>query len=686
MKTNNLKLEDKLQEALELHQTGNLDDASIIYNKILEEQPDNLDAISLLGTLNLQKGNLDEACVLLKKSLALKPENATTHNNLGSALQASGRFKEAITSYKQAITLNPDYDEAYYNLGNAYQAVGQLENAIASYKQAITLNPNDADVHCNLANALRKSKRPEEALMRYKQATILMPRNAELHNNLGAALQELGKFDEAILSCRQAITLNPEFAKAHNNLGTALKKQHKLKDAMKSFNRAIELKPDYAEAYYNLGSALHTSGRFDEAIDAYKEAITIKPDYAKAHYNLGNTLKEQENLDEAVTSYKQAITIKPDYVMAYNNLGTILQEQGKIDEAAECYSRAIRLKPDYADAHLNKALTSLLNGNFKSGWQEYEWRLRTKNYALRNFNHPMWDGKPLNEKSILIHTEQGFGDTIQFIRYLPMVQAQGGRVIFECLPDLICLLKNSNGFDNIIEKKSSGKLSEQFDVHVPLLSLPGLFGTTVGSIPSDIPYIAADPRLIDQWRIRLDDDHKCKIGIVWAGNPNHKKDHSRSCSLSDFATLAGIPELSIYSLQKGPASVEVNKWPGGEEIIKLDSEIHDFADTAAIIANLDLVISVDTVVAHLAGAMGKPVWTLLPFVPDWRWLLNRTDSPWYPSMRLFRQTRANDWSGMFKRLKQTLLQEVGNFRCHPTVNQKRSKPKIEKILIAEETR
>jgi hypothetical protein len=298
----------------------------------------------------------------------------------------------------------------------------------------------------------------------------------------------------------------------------------------------------------------------------------------------------------------------------------------------------------------------------------------------------MWDGKPLNGKTILIHTEQGFGDTIQFIRYLPMVQAQGGRVIFECLRDLICLLKNGTGFDKIIEQKSSGKLYEQFDVHVPLLSLPGLFGTTVGSIPSDIPYIDADPGLIDQWRIRLDDDHKCKIGIVWAGNLNHKNDHSRSCSLSDFATLAGIPELSIYSLQKGPASVEVNKWPGGEKIIKLDSEIHDFADTAAIIANLDLVISIDTVVAHLAGAMGKPVWTLLPFVPDWRWLLNRNDSPWYPSMRLFRQTRANDWAGVFKRLKQTLLQEVGNSRCRPTVNQKISKPKLEEILIAEETR
>ncbi len=682
-KTPNNKTE--LQEALKLHQAGNLLDASVLYNKILEEQPDNVDTISLLGTLNLQTGNLDEARVLLKKSLALNPDNAMTHNNLGSALQASGRFKDAITSYKQSISLKPDYDEAYYNLGNAYQAVGQLENAIASYKQAITLNPDDADIHSNLANVLRKSKRAEEALMSYKQATILMPLNPEMHNNLGAVLQELGKLKEAVLSCRQAITLNPSFAKAHNNLGTALKKQHKLEDAIKCFNRAIELKPDYAEAYYNLGSALHTSSRFDQAIDAFKKAITIKPHYAKAHYNLGNTLKEQNNLDDAVTSYKQSIAINPDYVMAHNNLGTVLQEQGKIDDAAKCYSRAIKLKPDYADAHVNKALTSLLNGNLKNGWQEYEWRLRTKNYAHKSFNRPMWNGKPLNGKTILVHTEQGFGDTIQFIRYLPMVQAQGGRVIFECLQNLICLLQNGNGFDKIIERKSSDKLSEQFDVHVPLLSLPGLFDTTLDSIPSNIPYIAADPSLIDQWRIRFDDDNKYKIGIVWAGNPDHKKDHSRSCSLSDFATLAEIPELSFYSLQKGPASEEGSKWPDGNKIIKLDNEINDFADTAAIIANLDLVISVDTVVAHLAGAIGKPVWTLLPLVPDWRWLLNRTDSPWYPSMHLFRQTRSDDWAGVFERVKQTLLQEADNFKFRTTVNREISRSETEGILVADET-
>ncbi len=684
--TKELNIKTELQEALRLHQAANLDAAAILYNKILKMQPHNIDAISLLGTLYLQTGNFDESRVLLKKSLTLDPDNPITHNNLGSALQTSGKFNDAITSYKQSIALNPNYDEAYYNLGNVYQAVSQLEDAIASYRQAIALNPNDADTHCNLANVLRKINRPEEAVIHYQQATTLMPLNAELHNNLGAALQVLDKFDEAIQSCQQAIILNPEYANAHNNLGTALRKQHKLEDAIECFNKAIELKPDYAEAFYNLGSALHTSGAFDEAVDAFNKAISIMPDYAKAHYNLGNTLKELNKLDDAVVCYQKAISLKPDYVMAHNNLGTVFQEQCRIDEAAECYSRAIEMKPDYAEAHLNKALTCLLNGNLKNGWDEYEWRLQTKNYSFKKFNQPMWDGKPLHGKTILIHTEQGFGDTIQFIRYLPMVQEQGGRVIFECLPNLIRLLKDANGFDKIIEKNPSGKLSEKYDVHVPLLSLPRLFDTTLETIPSDVPYITADPDLIDQWRLRLNNDHKYKVGIVWAGNPDHTKDYSRSCSLSKFAILSKSSEVSLYSLQKGPASVEPDKKPYNEKIVNLGNETNDFTDTAAIIANLDLVISVDTVVAHLAGAIGKPVWTLLPFEPDWRWLLDREDSPWYPDMRLFRQSRSDDWTEVFTRVKQALSEEVDNFEFCSTSKRKTGKPQMDEILVADEIR
>ena len=434
----------------------------------------------------------------------------------------------------------------------------------------------------------------------------------------------------------------------------ALKKQCKPEEAEKSYNQAIELYHDYAEAHNNLGITLQSLNRLDNAITSYKRAITINPHYAEAHYNCGSALKEQNKIEEAFICFRKAIAIKADYAEAFNIMGAIFEEQGKLVEAAANYSRAIELKPDYADANLNRSIISLLKGDFKAGWQGYEWRLHMKGDAKKTFQQPMWNGSSLKGKTILVHTEQGMGDTIQFIRYLPIVQAQGGRVIFECMPELVLLLKHCAGIDKIITRSSSGKLSERFDVHAPLLSLPGLFDTTLDSIPSDVPYITADPKLVERWRLRLNDGHNYKVGIVWAGNPNHAKDKSRSCSLSDFAALAGIPEVSFYCLQKGPASIDADTWPDGN-MINLDNELKDFVDTAAVIANLDIVISVDTSVVHLAGALGKPVWTLLPFVPDWRWQLVRDDSPWYPSMRLFRQTKMYDWDGVFEQVKEALI-------------------------------
>ncbi len=655
------RLEDILTEAHNQHQTGNFDTAVVLYNKVLEIEPNNINAVTLLGTLNLQKGNHDLACVLLRKSLSLKPDNAVVHNNLGSALQISGNFHEAIKHYKMAIELKPDYDDVYYNLGNTLQACNLLEEAIVIYKHAITLKPNDADIHNNLANVLRKSGKHDEALNSYKQAAILKPHNAEILSNLGTALQELGNLDEAIINYKKAIKLKPDNAKAHCNLGTALKKQCKLEEAVKSHNRAIELKPDFVEAYNNLGTALQSLNRLDEAIINYKKATILKPHYAEAHYNYGNVLKKQKKIDDAFLCYERAITIRSDYAEAHNNLGIILQEQGKIEEATESYSRAIKFKPEYADAHFNRSLMLLLKENFEDGWQEYEWRLRTKDYALKDFQQPMWDGSPLNGKTILVHAEQGLGDNIQFVRYLPMVQTLGGRVIFECLPSLVHLLKYCTGIDKLIKQMSTSDNTVQCDVHIPLLSLPGIFNTTLDNVPSQEPCIMPHSKFVTKWRNRIGvNDKSFKIGLVWASNPENKKIFiKKSCKLSDFNTLSEIPGLSFYSLQKGQASAEVNNPPKGMEIINLDKELNDFADTAAVIVNLDLVISIDTSVAHLAGAMGKPVWTLLPSVPDWRWLLERNDSPWYPSMRLFRQTQPYDWNSVFEQVKKALISNFG---------------------------
>jgi tetratricopeptide (TPR) repeat protein len=580
--------------------------------------------------LHLQQGNFDAAIVFLKKTIALKPNYVTAYINLGAAQQSQGKFEEAIDSYRLAIRLKPDDAEVYKNLGNALREKGELDEAIVSYRKATVLNPD----------------------------------NAEAHNDLGAALQKSGKLDEAIKSHRQAIRLRPDYAEAHNNFGIALQEQEKLDEAIASYDRAIALKSDYAEAYYNRGNVLRIHGRIDEAIKSYKQALSLKPDYTEAHNNLGNTLREQGKIYEAITCYRQALSLNPDHAEAHNNLGTALQEQGKLNEAIASFDRAIAIKPDYAEAHINKSLTLLLTENFEQGWQEYEWRLRAKNRSFPTLHQPGWDGTPLNGKSILVHAEQGLGDTIQFVRYLPMVRAQGGYVIFKCQPNLFRLLQSYNGFDEIIEQMPTSESTVQFDVHIPMLSLPGIFGTTLDTIPANTPYITADPKLETLWRTQIGHNEDFKIGIVWAGNAKHNDDRNRSCSLADFAPLANIPGLTFYSLQKGTVSVEAFNPPENMKLINLEGELNDFADTAAVITNLDVVISVDTAVAHLAGAIGKTVWTLLPFAPDWRWLQNRDDSPWYPrpnglagraGMRLFRQTRPNDWGGVFEQVKKALI-------------------------------
>ena len=559
----------------------------------------------------------------------------------------------------QAITLKPDYAMAHCNLGALLQEQGKLDEALESYRQTIILKPDYAMAHNNLGAALHEQGKLDRAIVSYRQAITLKPVYVEAHNNLGTTLKEQGKLDEAIVSYRQAITLKPDYVEAHNNLGTTLKEQGKLDEAIANYRQAITLKPDYAEVHNNLGAALQEQGEFNKAIVSYRQAIMLKPDYTEAHNNFGATLHEQGKFNEAIEYYKQAIALKPDYAEAHNNLGNALLEHGKPDDSIIYYNRAIALKPDYAEAHVNKSFVLMLTENFEEGWSEYEWRLREKDHTSHTFQQPQWNGKPLNGKSILIHAEQGFGDTIQFIRYLPMVQAMGGHVIFECQKNLFRLLKSCAGIDEIIEQRPAHTPVVRFDTHVPLLSLPGIFGTSLDTIPSDIPYITADPGLVEQWRIRFGHNDAYKVGIVWTGNPLHNYVYyKRSCLLDDFAPLVEIPRLEFYSLQKGPGSVRANNPPKGMNIINLVDELNDFTDTAAIIANLDLVISIDTSVAHLAGAIGKPVWNLLSFVPDWRWFLNRDDSPWYPGMRLFRQTKPNNWTEVFEQMKKMLLNEI----------------------------
>ena len=387
---------------------------------------------------------------------------------------------------------------------------------------------------------------------------------------------------------------------------------------------------------------LNDKGQYDEAIAAHRRSIAINPKSHVPFFNLGNALKDKGQTDEAIAAYRQALGLRPNYPEAHFNVGTSFGDKGQTAEAIAAYRQAIALDPNYAAAHWNLALMLLARGEFQEGFKEHQWRWECKGLPRRrNFAQPQWDGSPLAGRTILLHAEQGFGDTLQFIRYAPLVAARGATVIVGSVPELHRLLQGTPGVSRWL---ASGETLPPFDVHCPLMSLPhARSARRWKTIPQSVPYLHADAGLSAWWRNESGrhDSNRFKVGLSWAGNPTHVNDRNRSLSLAALGPLAQVQGVSFYSLQKGDSARQPR--PSGLELIDRTEDLKDFADTAALVANLDLVISVDSAVAHLAGAMGKPVWTLLPFTADWRWLLEREDSPWYPTMRLFRQAARGDW-------------------------------------------
>lgn len=427
--------------------------------------------------------------------------------------------------------------------------------------------------------------------------------------------------------------------------------------AIQSIKRALLFNPNNAEAYYNLGSAYHEKGLLDEAIKSYQKALQFNSHFADAYKDLGLALEEKGQYDAAIDCFKKAIELVPDFAEAYNNLGNALQGKGLIDEAITCYQKALRFSPNLAEAHWNMALISLLTGNFKQGWKEFEWRWELPGNCPRDFFQPLWDGSDIRGRTIVLHAEQGFGDTIQFIRYAPLVAQRGAKVIVECQKELKSLLRNTEGIHHV---QSWGEQLPVFDLHCPLLSLPFIFNTTLESIPDHIPYISVDPELVSKWRNTIQHDHcQFKIGLVWDVNPEHKVT-CRSCSIELFLPLNKFENVTFYSLLKKESGTPAGFPLQGVKFFDYTKELHDFSDTAALMENLDLVISVDTAVAHLAGALGKPVWVLLPFEPLFRWMLDRQDSPWYPTMRLFRQPSPMDWESVIAKITDELQKKISN--------------------------
>jgi Flp pilus assembly protein TadD len=508
----------------------------------------------------------------------------------------------------------------------------------------------------NLALQHHQAGQLHDAEQLYRQILAREPNHADAMHHLGMAAGQAGRNDIAVELIGRAIAIKPDYPEALNNFGNALKGSGQLDEAIAAYRQAIALRPSHPDAHGNLGSALNAKGQHDEAIAAYGRAIALSSSNPVTYYNLGNALKDKGQLDEAMAAYRRAIALKPNYAEAHFNIGTAQGNKGKIEQAIAAYRRATALKPDYAEAHWNLALALLARGEFAEGWKEFEWRWECKDLPRRRtFAQPQWDGSSLQGRTILLHSEQGLGDTIQFIRYAPLVAEHGGTVIVGTVPELHRLLQGAAG---VARWLNQGETVPTFDVHCPLMSLPAIFGTTLETIPPRVPYLQADAEQVVRWKKELAaDSHRFKVGLAWAGNPTHVNDRNRSISLAALAPLATVQGVSFYSLQKGDAGKQAKASPGLHLIDRTD-DLKDFADTAALVANLDLVICVDTAVAHLAGALGKPVWTLLPFTTDWRWLLKREDCPWYPSMRLFRQPGRGDWGSVIKRVGEALVVSV----------------------------
>ena len=497
----------------------------------------------------------------------------------------------------------------------ALHQAGDLAGAIPLYRQIILISPTCAEAYCNMGAALLDLEQPAKALEAFKQASDLDPHNPDIYNNLGIAYYGTEEFDQAIAACKRAIALRPDSPQALNTLGSI---------------------------YFRLG-------QLDQAITACKQALTLKPDYPDALLSLSNALREHGDFDGAFAASLKGITLRPGDARAHNNLGNLLKDTGQIEKAREAYEYAVSLKPNYALVHLNLAHTLLQMGHLREGWAEFEWRWKVEKFARQrmSFPQPEWAGQPLNGKTILLYSEQGHGDSLQLVRFAPILAAMGAKVLLGVFAPLARLFASVAGVSAVMKP---GEPIPPFDYHLSMMSLPHVMGITLDNIPADVPYLHAEPVAAALWRDRLAALPGLKVGLVWSGDPRphdyeaNMADRRRSLRLEQFAGLADIPGVSLVNLQMGAPAEQIKNAAGGLHLHDFMGEVQDFADTAALIANLDLVITVDTAAAHLAGAMGKPVWILSRFDGCWRWLLEREDSPWYPTARLFRQTRPGDWS------------------------------------------
>ena len=580
----------------------------------------------------------------------------------GLAHHNAGRMAEAEEAYRRVLDRWPGHPDALHLLGVLAFQLGRLPVAADLMRQGLRASPGNAAIPSNLAAVLRQSGRLEEAAAAGRRALMLDPGSADALNNLANILGDLNRHDGAATALRRLLALKPQLTEPRLQLGRSLLLAGRAEDAVEAFLTLLGMMPLSTPAYTNLGVALRRLGRVDEAEAAYRSALGIAPGDPGALNNLGILLQDGGRFEEAAGCFRQSLAGEPASASTWLNLALAARDEMRVDELVTLARRSIRIDPSLAEAHTALSFGLLMKGEMAEGFAEYEWRSRMADFSSprRSFPSPEWDGSDPRGRTLLIHDEQGVGDTIMLARYAPLLRARSARVFLECNRQLVRLLSAMPGIDGVVER--FGPLPPH-DAHISLASIPGRLGTGLYTIPAPAAYLRAEPDLAARWRERLADGggNGLRIGLVWAGNPEFKADRLRSPGLEAFRPLLDVPGVAVYGLQKGPGRRDLERaGPMPANFVDLGPIIEDFADTAAIMEGLDLVISSCTGPAHLAGALGRPVWTVLPFAPDWRWLEHGVCTPWYPSMRLFRQTRRGDWATVMKRVRDALATLAAN--------------------------
>ncbi len=660
-----------LEEGLRHHRAGDLGRAEALYREVLRGQPEHAEALHLLGVVAHQVGRHALAVKLIGRAIQVAGAEARFHNALGMALAGLGKLGEAAAAYRRALELRPELGEAHNNLGNVLLKQGRLPEAMACYERALALDATIAEAHNNLGNALKQSGKVERALESYRRAIALRPGYAEAHSNLGGALEALGRTEEAIGCYRKAIALKPGHAEAYSSLGNALNRLGRLEEAVAAHERALALRPDYALGRSNLGVALYSLGRLEDAAAAYRRALALAPALPEAHNNLGRVFEDQERLHEAVESYRQAVAHAPDYADAWNNLGKVLTKLGALDEALRAYGQAIALQADHALAHRNRSFVLLMRGDLTRGWEAYEWRRRDPSGSGTDgvpFTQPPWRGEDLSGRRLLVQAEQGLGDEIMFASILPEIVREAGSCLIECSPKLEKLYRRSFpgavvfGNDRTVagwEQRLGDWLAGQpaADVRTPIGSLALYRRRGLQEFPRHRGYLKADAQRVRTWKARLGKlGPGLKVGLSWRGGRAATGRVRRSLELEHLVPLLRRRGLRFVSLQYGEGAEELGRVreASGVEVAHWPEAIEDYDETAALVKALDLVLSVCTAVIHLGGALGQRTWVLVPHVPEWRYGMQGEATPWYPSVRLFRQPSPGDWDSVLARVAREL--------------------------------